>query len=364
MNDLTPLRERLTEIDHEILGLIAERQNIVADIGKSKQHSGTGTRDFDREKRVIEGGRRRAKDLGLPEDLAEQILRLLIQTSLTLQEGDRISASNAGANKRALVIGGNGQMGRWFVRFLSSQGFAVEVADPTGTPDGARALENWQSSELDQDVIIVATPLAISKQVLADLQEVRPSGLIFDIASLKSPIREPLRRLSDAGLRVASIHPMFGPDTELLSERHVIFVDLGDEEPVEEAKALFDSTMAKQVSMSLEDHDRLVAYILGLSHALNIAFFTALSESGEAADALAQLSSTTFDAQLDVSRRVASESPSLYFEIQSLNDYRAAPLRALSEAVNRIIAAVESGDEKAFAKMMERGRAYLHRPQK
>ena len=40
--------------------------------------------------------------------------------------------------------------------------------------------------------------------------------------------------------------------------------------------------------MSLDDHDRLIAYVLGLSHALNIAFFTALAESGEAAPKLAQ----------------------------------------------------------------------------
>ena len=31
------------------------------------------------------------------------------------------------------------------------------------------------------------------------------------------------------------------------------------------------------------EHDRLIAYVLGLSHALNISFFTALARSGEAA---------------------------------------------------------------------------------
>ena len=46
--------------------------------------------------------------------------------------------------------------------------------------------------------------------------------------------------------------------------------------------------MAEQVVMSLDDHDRLIAYVLGLSHALNIAFFTALAESGEAAPKLAR----------------------------------------------------------------------------
>jgi hypothetical protein len=47
----------------------------------------------------------------------------------------------------------------------------------------------------------------------------------------------------------------------------------------------------------------LIAYVLGLSHALNIAFFTALAGSGEAAPRLAQLSSTTYDAQVDVATK-------------------------------------------------------------
>jgi len=101
------------------------------------------------------------------------------------------------------------------------------------------------------------------------------------------------------------VHPMFGPDTELLSGRHVVFVDLGSAEALASARELFSPTMAEQVVMSLDDHDRLIAYVLGLSHALNIAFFTALAESGEAAPKLARMSSTTFDSQLDVASRVA-----------------------------------------------------------
>ena len=113
--------------------------------------------------------------------------------------------------------------------------------------------------------------------------------------------------------------------------------------------------MAERVVMGLDEHDRLIAYVLGLSHALNIAFFTALAESGEAAPRLARLSSTTFDSQMDVASRVAAESPDLYFEIQSLNQYGAEPLMALKEAVARLIAAVQSKDADAFTALMHRG---------
>ena len=136
-------------------------------------------------------------------------------------------------------------------------------------------------------------------------------------------------------------------------------MDLGHAEALQKARELFAPTMAEQVVMSLDDHDRLIAYVLGLSHALNIAFFTALAESGEAAPRLARLSSTTFDSQLDVATPVAQESPELYYEIQSLNDYGAESLEALAKAVERIRTAILSQDHDAFVALMQRGRDYL-----
>jgi chorismate mutase/prephenate dehydrogenase len=103
----------------------------------------------------------------------------------------------------------------------------------------------------------------------------------------------------------------------------------------------------------------LIAYVLGLSHALNIAFFTALADSGEAAPRLAKLSSTTFDSQLEVASRVAAESPELYFEIQSSNDYGNESLLALQKAVERLVAAVKGKNAQEFTALMTRGRAYL-----
>ncbi|HUS68325.1 MAG TPA: prephenate dehydrogenase dimerization domain-containing protein, partial [Kofleriaceae bacterium] len=184
-------------------------------------------------------------------------------------------------------------------------------------------------------------------------------GLVFDIGSLKSPLRAGLLALRAAGARVTSVHPMFGPDTELLSGRHVLFIDLGVPEATREARELFAPTMAVTSEMDLESHDRLIAYVLGLSHALNLAFFTALAESGEAAPQLARLSSTTFDNQLAVASRVAAENPHLYFEIQHLNDYGTESLAALLYAIERVRSVVRAGDESGFVALMERGRAYL-----
>ena len=282
----------------------------------------------------------------------------LIRASLTHQERSRVVAEAAGDGRRALIIGGAGKMGGWFVDYFSSQGFLTVIADP-GVQPGPGRCRDWRQAGIDYDVIVVATPMAISGQILDSLAELKPAGLIFDIGSLKSPLKKGLEACRAAGCKVASIHPMYGPDTELLSGRHMIFVDAGCPEATAEAKELFAATMVEELDMGLDDHDRLIAYVLGLSHALNIAFFTALAESGEAAPKLAKLSSTTFDAQLLVSGAVAHDNPHMYFEIQHLNDFGLDPLDALCDSAARIREVVASGNEAAFVDLMEKGRDYL-----
>jgi chorismate mutase / prephenate dehydrogenase len=357
---LEDLRQRMNDLDRQLIQLVAERKVLSEAVARVKRATGKPTRDYEREREVIMGVRAAAAERGVSGELAEQLLRLLIRSSLTTQEQASVVAHGAGSGRRALVIGGAGKMGGWFVNFLASQGFTVEIADPAPAPPGATRVEDWRHTDLKHDYIVLATPLGITDAILRDLALRRPPGVIFDVGSLKSPLRAGLLALKSHGCRVTSVHPMFGPDTELLSGRHVVFVDLGNAAALEGARELFAPTMAEQVVMSLDDHDRLIAYVLGLSHALNIAFFTALADSGEAAPRLARMSSTTFDAQLDVATRVAEESPELYYEIQSLNDYGAESLEALAQAVERLRTAVLSLDHQAFVALMRRGRDYLH----
>ncbi len=358
---LEDLRTELSAIDRQILELAARRQSLAESIGEVKQSAGQPTRDFSREKLVLESAREQAGALGLSPDLAAAMMRLLIEASLTGQERARVRAEGRGQGQSALVIGGAGKMGRWFADFLESQGFAVSVADPAGPAPGYARVEDWKSAAGRFDVTVIAAPIAASAAILNELATLEWPGLVFDIGSLKSPLIEPLSRLAERGVEVTSVHPMFGPDTRLLSGRHVLFLESGSPTATAAARELFASTMAAQIEMPLAEHDRLIAYVLGLSHALNIAFFAALEESGEALPRLAEVSSTTFDAQLAVAARVAAENPALYFEIQSGNPHGPEALGALRSAVERIGRIIAESDQQAFVALMERGREYLAR---
>ena len=356
---LQALRDELDQVDAGLVDLAARRQHIVAEIGRIKQGVGRQLRDFRREREVLDRVRARAAKTGLDPDVAEDLLKRLIEASLTRQEQDRVRAAGRGEGRSALVIGGAGLMGGWLVGFLDSQGFVVGIADPFAENDPPRSWSRWQDANLDAALIVVSTPPAISAGILERLAERGVPGLVFDVGSIKSPLIPALRAATAGGLRLCSVHPMFGPDTQLLSGRHVLLMNTGSDQAVAEAGALFVDTMAEVVEVGLEEHDRLMALVLGLSHALNIAFFTALVRSGIEAEQLAGISSTTFKRQLSIARDVAAENPELYHEIQRLNEHGGLARRALVEAVELLSAASDDGDPAAFVSLMTEGRRYL-----
>ncbi|MCC7196081.1 MAG: bifunctional chorismate mutase/prephenate dehydrogenase [Gemmatimonadaceae bacterium] len=359
---LTDLRRRLGELDAELLTLVARRQELAASVGAIKDRTDGALRDPAQEGEVTARARAGAEALGLSPALAEQLFSLLIHHSLAVQEQQRIRGKRTGEGRTAMVIGGAGRIGAWFSRFLAAQGFAVEVADPVPLPPrlaGFAHRTDWKAGHLAHDIVVVAAPLRDAAAILEELARLRPPGIVFDLGSLKSPLRPGLEACARAGVRITSVHPMFGPSVDLLAGRHVVVVDAGNAEANAAAKALFEGTTARVVELALNDHDREMAYVLGLSHAVNIAFLDALARSGSAAANLARVSSSTFDSQAAVAARVAAENPHLYFEIQYLNTFGLEALDALHDAVERLRAAVAAGDEESFVATMQRGEAYL-----
>jgi len=110
------LRDKLDQIDEQIIQLLAERQMNVDAIGKEKLVTKKATRDYEREKKLLTRARKLAVQHGLEPELINELFSLIIRASLQKQENQKVANSSLGSNKTALVIGGNGAMGRWFVR--------------------------------------------------------------------------------------------------------------------------------------------------------------------------------------------------------------------------------------------------------
>ena len=83
--DIDGLRVSLDQVDSAIVGLIAQRGSLIADIARVKEQGASGIQDADRERRVLDGVEAVATDLGVSASLVRRIFRELISDSVAQQ---------------------------------------------------------------------------------------------------------------------------------------------------------------------------------------------------------------------------------------------------------------------------------------
>jgi len=343
---VSELRARLEAIDAQLMELAAERIRLGRAVGEAKQREGLPTVDYGQERVVLERGRRLADDAGLDRGVAEDLLTRMIRASVTAQEVDRVRLAGVGAGKRAVVVGGAGRMGTWFVRFLADAGYHAMVLDPAvGQDENAVA----RVALPDADLVLCATSPRRTADLYDEWRGRPPRGVVVDIASIKTPLIDAIARLREAGGRVASLHPMFGPAVVMLRDADVVVCDTGDAEAGAAAEALFAPTTARLVRLPLAQHDRVMADLLALAHAAAITFAMALPEAEH------PVRSTTFQALERIAGAVVRESPAVYFEIQAANPHAAGAVERLRGALTRLADVVARGDAAGFATLMGDG---------
>jgi len=352
-DDLDSLRDRIRQVDLELLTRMAERVQLTRRVGELKHRQNLSTVDFAQERVVLERARAVAKERGLDPRVAEDIFARLIRVSVTVQDDDRMRLAAVGAGKSAVIVGGAGRMGRWLGRFLSTQGYIAGALDPASSSEE----RDWARRVLPSaELVVCSTPPAATADLYKEWAEKPPAGVVVDIASIKTPLIEPIRALQRAGARVASIHPMFGPSTVLLRDADLVICDTDDPEATSKVEKLFEPTTVHVVHMPLADHDRIMADLLSLAHATAIAFALSLPTIDH------PVRSTTFQALEQLAAVVVRESPDVYYEIQAMNPHSALALERLRTALDRIVAAVTARDSREFRTLLDEGRTLTAAP--
>ena len=350
---LSELRDQIGQLDRDIVELAARRVALAREAGDLKREMRRSIVDYAQERVVLNRARDAGTSAGLEPAVAEALVATLIRTSVSAQDRDSVRNASVGAGKRAVVVGGEGRMGRWLMRFLADQGYTVGSLDPRAAEDE----QTWARAALaTADLVVSAAPPVATAEVYDSWIASPPSGVIVDIASIKTPVIESIRRLQKAGARVASIHPMFGPSVVLLRECDVVICDTGDPSSAAEVTKLFEPTTARLLHMPLEEHDRLMADVLTLAHATAIAFALALPGTAS------PVRSTTLAALERLSANVVRESPDVYFEIQARNPHSARAIARLASAVARVGEVVTAQDAERFRGLMEEGQTRTATP--
>lgn len=346
MEELDAVRERIRSLDEELAGLVADRIEAARDAGRLKRAKGHGVRDREIEALVVERMGDGFEENGLARSAGEHVARVLIGEALRVQESQTVAPSK-GSRGRVLVVGGAGAMGSWLARFLTGLGYEVIVHDIAGPLEGVPYTTDLEGSAGNVDVVIVSTPPVEARGVLERLEGV--DALVLDIASLKSPIRDQLERMAKRQ-RVASVHPLWGPNTRVLSDKNVLVLDCGNEDAAGEARALFEDSAANVVDVPLGEHDALMALTLGLPHAVNIVYADVLKEASSRFEDLGLAGGPTFLKQASVAAEVVHEDPELYRQIQALNEQTPGVYEALHEALDALADRLD--DPEAFKEAM------------
>ena len=106
--ELLPLREKIDGIDHQILDLLRQRNEVVTEVAVIKRQTGFGIRDFVREKDLLEDRGNRAEQIGLRSEVIESLFRVILCASRDRQASLGAESPQETATKTVAIIGGNG----------------------------------------------------------------------------------------------------------------------------------------------------------------------------------------------------------------------------------------------------------------
>lgn len=363
--DLEQLRQEIGQVDREIVELMARRLRLAEEVGQWKLRQNLPVKNYQVEKRVIARNRGFAEASGCLPGLAEDVSKLLIEYAVATQDENLSRAKrNPGKEEESiLIVGGFGRMGLWLAHFFDSFNHHVCLYDTQSTDNPSRfeRASDLMAAAKKATIIVLATPIVNTAELLDSLSGITAQTLIFDICSLKSPLLSSIDKAKSHKLSICSIHPMFGPSIQLLAGQNILICDCGVPGATKRARQLFENTTANIIEMPVTDHDEYVGNVLGLSHLSNLIFAHALSQSGLEYAALTRIGSTTFNAQKAVSEQVVNENQDLYYEIQAENAVTGKIVERLKHSIEQFSKAIHGQKRDQFKALMEQSRRYFEK---
>jgi prephenate dehydrogenase len=243
------------------------------------------------------------------------------------------------------LIGGSGQMGRWFQRFFTDQGLTVLAADldTRQTPHEVAA---------QADVVMLSVPIPKVVAIIQDIApHLRPDAALMDNTSVK------LRPL-DAMLKafpgeVVGTHPLFGPKEKSIEGRTVVLCPGRGKRWFDWLKDLLEKAGARVKVTSAKEHDRLMAVVQGLSHFVLIALEKSIRQLGVSPQDLEDFSTPTFATLHRLAQRLLSQDSQLYACIQVANPANRPALVALEDAVADILYFIQRQNVDGLVRLLE-----------
>jgi len=214
-------------------------------------------------------------------------------------------------------------MGRWFANFLLKDGYEVVI---TGRNEnklleakrqlGVDAATNVEAAK-QAEVIIISVPVDNFEEVVEQIcPYTHPEQVIIDITSIKALPVEIMHKHIKTGL-VLGAHPMFGPGARGIANQSFVLTPTNEEETAlaQKIREYLETRGARATLMNPDEHDEMMAVILGLSHFIAIVSADTLL-SFDKLKQMRAIGGSTFKLLLTLAEGVISENPEFYTSLQ------------------------------------------------
>ena len=260
---------------------------------------------------------------------------------------------------KVAIIGGSGRMGRWFANFLLKDGKEVVI---TGRNErklleakqelGVEVATNTEAVQ-SVDVILISVPIDNFEPVVQEIRPyIRPEQVVIEITSTKVLPVEIMHRDVKAGLSLG-VHPMFGPGARSVANQNFILTPTNEAEATlaQKVKDYLEAREARVTLMAPQEHDEMMAVILGLSHFIAIVSADTLLSLGNLKQ-METIGGTTYKLLLTLVGSVLSEDPDFYASLQ-MNLPNLVKIEELFHANSETWAElVKNKDQRQFARKL------------
>ncbi|MEE2718492.1 MAG: bifunctional chorismate mutase/prephenate dehydrogenase, partial [Planctomycetota bacterium] len=337
------LRNRIDEIDHQFITLLAKRNQLVASVADVKRSTGVPIRDPNREAALLRDRRGLAGDSDIRPEVIESLFRVILWASRDRQASLKAAVPTQIEPRTIAIIGGHGGMGRCLDQLFTMLGHNVLVADVdtkrTGVDIAAEA-----------DVVIIAVNIESTTDVIREIGPAcRPDALLLDITSIK---HEPVAAMLEASeCSVIGTHPLFGPSLHSLQGQRIVLTPgriVGDTDWLGWLQDMLKACGLTLLESTPEDHDRAMAIVQVLTHYSTEVLGRTMQKLDVSVQETLRFTSPIYHMELLMTARHFAQSADLYASIEMSNPNRDQVMQQFRDAAEELHVAIAGEDREAF----------------
>lgn len=338
-HSLEELREAIDGIDEQVVSLLAKRQRVVKRVTEIKKVRNLPVYHPSREEDLISSRRSQGASAGLDPDYIEEIYRIILRQS-RVEQTQRMGKKAVFPGGIVLIVGGKGEMGRYFERRFVEAGYQVRILDKADWPDVKQLCDGIH-------LALVSVPIDRTNQIIGRIAPYLPKDAILaDITSIKS---SPLTAMLEAHEGpVVGLHPMFGPTTSTI-DKQIVVATPGRRLP--ECQWLLDQFTAWGsviVTADAREHDEIMDLVQGLRHFASFAIGRFLSLKNIDLERTLDFTSPIYRLELGMVGRLFAQDPSLYCEIIFASKERRDLLREYVQSLQDNLDMLEENNKDRF----------------